>query len=138
MLKGETGPPDVLKHQIDVFESISGVTLKNGNRATLLIDDPTTYAPMFKVIHDAQDHIDLETVIVADDDERQRICDPLLLKKASDVQDGIMCDSVGSIHRAAVHRGGEGITQFVKLQADGDIIMPMYSRKLIFYFRGHR
>ena len=80
----------------------------------------------------------MENIIVADDDERQCICDPLLLKQASGAQVGIMCDSVGLIHRAAVHWGGEGITHFVKLQAGGDIIMPMYSRKLIVCFRGRR
>ena len=66
-LKEEAGPTDVLKRQIDVLESASGTTLKSGNKVTLLIDGPSTYAAMFKAISDARDHINLETFIFADD-----------------------------------------------------------------------
>ena len=97
-LKAEAGPTDVLKRQIDVLESVGEATLKSGNKVTLLIDGPTTYAAMFKAIQEAKDHIDLETFIFADDDEGKRLADLLLQKQASGVQVSIIYDSVGSLH----------------------------------------
>ena len=116
-LKEEAGPTDVLKRQIDVLESASGTTLKSGNKVTLLIDGPATYAAMFKAIEDARNHINLETFIFADDEEGQRLSDLLLRKQASGVPVNIIYDSIGSIHTPAafferLRKGGIRVVEF--------------------------
>ena len=116
-LKEEAGPTDVLKRQVDVLESASGTTLKSGNKVTLLIDGPSTYAAMFKAIEDARDHINLETFIFADDKEGQRLSDLLLQKQASGVSVNIIYDGIGSIHTPAtfferLRNGGIRVVEF--------------------------
>src|ERR1700690_618025 len=116
-LNEEAGPTDVLKRQIDVLESASGTTLKSGNKVTLLIDGPSTYAAMFQAIADARDHVNLETFIFADDEEGRRLSDLLLQKKASGVQVNIIYDSIGSLHTPAafferLRKGGIRVVEF--------------------------
>jgi len=42
--------------------------LTSGNKVTLLVDGPATYAAMFKAMENARDHINLETFIIDDDE----------------------------------------------------------------------
>lgn len=96
-LEEEAGPTDILKKQIKLIEEISGTKLVSGNKATLLIDGPATYAAMFKAIRDARDSINLETFIFDDDETGQKFADLLLTKRAEGVQVNIIYDSVGSV-----------------------------------------
>ena len=116
-LKEEAGPTDVLKRQVDVLESASGTTLKSGNKVTLLIDGPSTYAAMFKAIADARNHINLETFIFADDEEGRRLSDLLLQKQDAGVQVNIIYDSIGSLHTPGafferLRKGGIRVVEF--------------------------
>ncbi|HMK56699.1 MAG TPA: cardiolipin synthase [Dissulfurispiraceae bacterium] len=116
-LKAEAGLTDVLKRQIDVLESASGVTLKSGNRVTLLIDGPATYSAMFEAIKSAKNNINLETFIFSDDDEGKRLADLLLEKQASGVQVNMIYDSVGSLHTSPsfferMRKGGIHVVEY--------------------------
>src|SRR5664279_2211892 len=96
-LKRSVEPTDLLDRQICVMESVSQSPLTKGNRVTLLINGPATYAAMFEAIRNAKDHINLETFILEDDEIGHKFTDLLLLKQAEGVQVNIIYDSVGSL-----------------------------------------
>ncbi len=56
-LKREAGPTQILKRNIALVEAISGNPLVAGNKTTLLIDGPATYASMLQAIRQARSHI---------------------------------------------------------------------------------
>ncbi len=66
-LKRRTLPTGILERHLAVEEAICGNPLVVGNKATLLIDGPDTYAAMSEAIQNAKDHIDLETFIFSAD-----------------------------------------------------------------------
>ena len=96
-LAKEAGPTDILDRQIKQIETISGTKLVSGNKATLLIDGPATYAAMLKAIDEARDSINLETFIFDDDETGKKFADLLLKKRAEGVQVNVIYDSVGSL-----------------------------------------
>ncbi len=96
-LKKSVGPTDLLDHHIAVIESVSGTPLVKGNKVSLLIDGPATYAAMFGAVDAAKDHINLETFIIEDDETGRKFADLLLKKQSEGVQVNLMYDSVGSI-----------------------------------------
>ena len=100
-LKGHAGPTDILDQHIALMESIGGGPLVAGNKVTLLIDGPATYAAMFKAIEDAKDHIHLETYIFEDDEVGRRFADLLLQKQSEGVQVNLIYDSLGCLHTPA-------------------------------------
>ena len=89
---------DMLERYTAVIESVSGTPLTKGNKVTLLVDGPATYAAMFKAVENARDHINLETFIMEDivDDGGRNFSDLLLQKQAEGVQVNLIYDSVGS------------------------------------------
>jgi len=95
-LKRSVAPTDMLERFGAVIESVSGSPLSNGNKVTLLIDGPATYAAMFKAMENARDHINLETFIIEDDETGRRFSDLLLKKQAEGVQVNLIYDSRGS------------------------------------------
>lgn len=95
-LKRQVGPTDILQRQITPMESISGSPLIAGNKVTLLVDGPDTYAAMTKAIEDARDHINLETYLFEADEVGQRFADLLLRKQTEWIQVNLIYDSVGS------------------------------------------
>jgi cardiolipin synthase len=95
-LKQSVAPTDMLQRYSAVIESVSGSPLTNGNKVTLLIDGPATYAAMFKAMENAKDHINLETFIIEDDETGRRFSDLLLKKQAEGVQVNLIYDSRGS------------------------------------------
>jgi cardiolipin synthase len=95
-LKRSVAPTDMLERYSAVIESVSGSPLTSGNKVTLLIDGPATYAAMFKAMEDAKDHINLETFIIEDDETGRRFSDLLLKKQAEGVQVNLIYDSRGS------------------------------------------
>jgi cardiolipin synthase A/B len=95
-LKRSVAPTDILERYSAVIESVSGSPLTNGNKVTLLIDGPATYAAMFKAMENARDHINLETFIIEDDETGRRFSDLLLKKQADGVQVNLIYDSRGS------------------------------------------
>jgi len=114
-------PTDMLQRYIAVIESVSESPLTKGNKVTLLIDGPATYAAMFKAIRNATDHINLETFIMEDiienDETGLRLSDLLLQKQAEGVQVNLLYDSVGSNSTPAsffqrLRDGGISVTEF--------------------------
>ena len=95
-LKRSVDLTDILERHTAVVESVTESPLTKGNKVTLLVDGPATYAAMFKTIQDARDHINLETFIIEDDDVGRKFADLLLQKQAEGVQVNLIFDSVGS------------------------------------------
>ena len=100
-LKASVAPTDILQRYSAVIESVSGSPLTNGNKVTLLIDGPATYAAMFKAMENARDHINLETFIIEDDETGRRFSDLLLKKQSEGVQVNLIYDSRGSFSTPA-------------------------------------
>jgi cardiolipin synthase A/B len=96
-LKRSVAPTDMLERYVAVIESVSGSPLTTGNKVTLLIDGPATYAAMFKAMENARDHINIETYIIEDDETGRRFSDLLLKKQAEGVQVNLIYDGRGSI-----------------------------------------
>jgi len=67
-LKRSVDPTDILERYTAVVESVTESPLTKGNRVTLLIDGPATYAVMFEAIRNAKEHINFETFILEDDE----------------------------------------------------------------------
>src|SRR3989339_1465068 len=63
-LKRSVKTTDILQRYSTVIESVSESPLTKGNKVTLLVDGPATYAAMFKAVQNATDHIHIETFIM--------------------------------------------------------------------------
>jgi cardiolipin synthase len=96
-LKKQVGPIGILENHIALVESISGNPLVAGNKVTLLIDGPATYAAMFKAIQNAKNHINFETYIFEDDDVGRQFADLLIQKQSEGVQVNLVYDSLGCL-----------------------------------------
>ena len=96
-LKQTVEPTDILQRFNVVMETVTESPLTKGNKVTLLIDGPATYAAMFEAIRNARDHVNLETFILEDDEIGRKFTDLLLQKQAEGVQVNIIYDSVGSL-----------------------------------------
>ena len=72
--------------------------MTKGNKVTLLVNGPATYAAMFRAVRNATDHINIETFTMEDieDETGQKFADLLLQKQQEGVQVNIIYDSVGS------------------------------------------
>jgi cardiolipin synthase len=111
-LKRSVDPTDILERHTAVVESVTESPLTKGNKVTLLVDGPATYAAMFKAIQNARDHINLESFIFEDDETGRRFADLLLQKQAEGVQVNLIYDSMGSSKTTA---------PFFQLLRDGGI-----------------
>jgi cardiolipin synthase len=89
---------DMVQRYSAVIESVSESPLTKGNKVTLLVDGPATYAAMFNAVENARDHINIETYIMEDieDETGRKFADLLLQKQADGVQVNLIYDSVGS------------------------------------------
>ena len=81
-LKQSVNPTDILERYTAVIESVTESPLTKGNKVSLLIDGPATYAAMFEAIQSAKDHVNLETFILEDDEVGKKFTDLLLRKRA--------------------------------------------------------
>ncbi|MGD0237830.1 MAG: cardiolipin synthase B, partial [Syntrophorhabdales bacterium] len=97
-LQGSVDPTDMLQRYTAVIESVSESPLTKGNKTTLLVDGPATYAAMFKAVENAKDHINIETYTMEDieDETGRKFADLLLQKQAEGVQVNLIYDSLGS------------------------------------------
>ncbi len=96
-LKQRVDPTDILERESAVMEAVSGTPLITGNKVSLLIDGPATYAAMFKAVENAKDHINIETFIFEGDELGNKFADLLLQKQSEGVQVNIIYDSVGAL-----------------------------------------
>lgn len=95
-LNGHAEPTRILQRYARLMETVGGGPLIAGNRVTLLIDGPAALEAMFTAIRRAEDHINIETFSVDDDDSGRRFAEVLLQKQAEGVQVNLLYDSVGS------------------------------------------
>jgi cardiolipin synthase A/B len=100
-LKRSVGLTDILERHSAVVESVTESPLTKGNKVTLLSDGQAAYAAMFKALHNARDHINLESYIIEDDETGRKFADLLLQKQAEGVQVNLVYDSVGSMNTPA-------------------------------------
>ena len=116
-LKRKSGDIDILEKQIVLEQAIAGSPLVVGNKVTLLQDGPDTYAAMFAAIRKAQDHINLESYIIEDDEIGQQFADLLLEKQRQGIQVNLIYDSVGGINTPKAYferltEGGIAVLEF--------------------------
>ena len=77
-LAKDTGSGDILTRHVAVEEAITRFPLTVGNKVTLLRDGPATYRAMYRAIHQAKDHINLETYIFEDDEVGRQLSELLI------------------------------------------------------------
>jgi cardiolipin synthase A/B len=130
---------ELIKETSAIMESVGGqphYPLTAGNKVTLLVDGPATYAAMFKAIEGAKDHINFETFIFNDDEVGREFTDRLKKKQAEGVQVNLIYDAVGSFSTpAAFFQGlrdaGLNVLEF-------NPINPLEMRRLRATQRDHR
>ncbi len=126
-LRNRGTPTDIFERHLALEEEIVGSPLTTGNQVALLQDGPATYKAMFAAIAAAQDHINMETYILEDDDIGRQFAEALMDKQRQGVQVNIIRDSVGTF--------GTPATFFQELAATGikvlefNPINPLQSRK---------
>ncbi len=94
-------PTDIFERHLALEEAIAGSPLTTGNAVRLLQDGPATYQAMIAAIAAAQDHINLETYILEDDEVGQRFAQALIAKQQQGVQVNLIRDSVGTFDTPA-------------------------------------
>ena len=90
-------PTNIFDRHLALEEAIVGSPLTIGNKVLLLQDGPATYRAMFAAILAAQDHINLETYILDDDEVGQRFAQALTDKQRQGVRVNLIRDSVGTL-----------------------------------------
>ena len=126
-LRSRGTPTDIFERHLALEEEIVGSPLTTGNQVVLLQDGPATYKAMFAAIAAAQDHINMETYILEDDDIGRQFAQALMDKQRQGVQVNIIRDSVGTFGTPAAF--------FQELAATGikllefNPINPLQSRK---------
>ncbi|ANO53351.1 hypothetical protein BA177_17285 [Woeseia oceani] len=88
--------PTAAAESISMLTSLSETPLYKGNKATLLVDGPRTYAAMLEAIAAARESINIETYIFADDEVGQRFADALIERSRAGVTVRLIYDSIGS------------------------------------------
>jgi cardiolipin synthase len=111
VMVAKVGPTDILTKHIAAEEAINGTPLVAGNKVTLLDDGPTTMRAMMNAIHNARNHINLETYIFEADEVGNALADLLIQKKSAGVQVNLIYDSVGAL--------GTPLEFFERLRAAG-------------------
>jgi cardiolipin synthase A/B len=96
-LKAGGKPTDIFAQHLAVEEAVAGSPLTTGNDVRLLEDGPATYRAMLAAIAGAQDHVNMETYILEDDEVGQRFAEVLIAKQQQGVQVNLIRDSVGTI-----------------------------------------
>jgi len=92
---------DIFARHLAIEEAIVGSPLTTGNQVLLLQDGPATYRAMYAAILAAQDHINMETYILDDDEVGQRFAHALIAKQRQGVQVNLIRDSVGTLDTPA-------------------------------------
>lgn len=116
-LKSKSGDIDILEKQIALEQATVGSPLILGNKVTLLQDGAATYAAMFAAIRNAQDHINLESYIIENDEIGLQFADLLLERQSRGIQVNIIYDSVGGIKTpkaffARLQQAGMAVLEF--------------------------
>jgi len=97
-LEDSSKDTDIFNHHLAVEEAIVGSPLTTGNHVLLLQDGPATYQAMYDAIVVAQDHINMETYILDDDEVGRRFAQALIDKQQQGVQVNLIHDSFGTLN----------------------------------------
>ncbi|MBP0598630.1 cardiolipin synthase [Herbaspirillum sp. LeCh32-8] len=97
-LRQQNADNTLLDRHLAVEGAVTGSPLVTGNKVTLLIDGPATYASMTQAIQAARYHINMETYIMEDDEVGRQFSDMLIGMQKKGVQVNLMYDSVGAIN----------------------------------------
>ena len=95
-LRSRSAETSIFERHLALEEAIVGSPLTTGNQVDLLQDGPATYTAMFASILAAQDHINMETYILEDDEVGQRFAQALIDKQQQGVQVNLIRDSAGT------------------------------------------
>jgi cardiolipin synthase A/B len=93
----EYGDDVAIRELIDEVRRYSSVPLTSGNRVSVLIDGPETFAAIESALRAARHSIHLETFIFGAGDVGQRFADLLMQKRSEGVEVRVLYDSVGSM-----------------------------------------
>ena len=85
-----------VRELVDSVRRYSSAPLTTGNRVSVLIDGPQTYAAIEAALRAARHHIHIETFIFGADDVGQRFADLLAQKRKEGVEVRVLYDSLGS------------------------------------------
>jgi cardiolipin synthase len=96
-LESRSKDTDIFARHLALEEAIVGSPLTTGNRVLLLENGPATYQAMYAAILAAQDHINMETYILDDDEVGKRFAQALIAKRRQGVQVNIIRDSAGTV-----------------------------------------
>lgn len=77
--------------------------LHPGNRITVLLDGPATYAAMFEAIDQARDHINLESYMVEAEGPGEELARRLTARCKDGIKVNLLFDSFGSLGTAATY-----------------------------------
>ena len=89
---------DLLDQHLAIEQTVARSPLVIGNRTTILRDGDNTFRAMFRAMHEAKDHINLEYYIVEDiESEGERLGDLLIAKRREGVAVNLIYDSYGSL-----------------------------------------
>jgi cardiolipin synthase len=97
-LKKDGDATNIFDKHLALEAEISGSPLMIGNQVKLLLDGPATYESMLNAIDEAQDHINMETYIIDDDEVSNIFASHLIEKQKNGVQINLIYDSFGSIN----------------------------------------
>jgi cardiolipin synthase len=116
-LKRKAGNLDILDRQIAIEQAVVGHPLVLGNKVTLLLDGPATYAAMLAAIHAARSTINLESYIIDDGRMGQVFAEALLERSAAGVEVNVIYDSLGAFKTdkeffERLRRGGIRVVEF--------------------------
>jgi cardiolipin synthase len=116
-LKRKSDDLDILERQLALEQAVAGQPLVLGNKVTLLLDGPQTYAAMFGAIRQAKHTVNIEKYIIRDDDVGQEFAALLLERAAAGVKVNVLYDSVGSFQTKKeyfdrLRQGGVQVVEF--------------------------
>lgn len=95
-LKSSGADTNIFDRHLALEEAMTGSPLNAGNKVQLLLDGPATYQAMLSAIAGAQDHVNMETYIMDDDDVGRNFAKVLTDKQMQGVQVNLIRDSVGT------------------------------------------
>jgi cardiolipin synthase A/B len=95
-LKSSGADTNIFDRHLALEEAMTGSPLNAGNKVQLLLDGPATYDAMLSAIAGAQDHVNMETYIMDDDDIGRNFAKVLVDKQMQGVQINLIRDSVGT------------------------------------------
>jgi cardiolipin synthase len=97
-LKSGGEETSIFDRHLALEQGISGSPLVVGNKVVLLQDGQATFRALLVAIRGAQDHINMETYTIEDDEVGNRFADALIEKQGQGVQVNFIYDSVGAIN----------------------------------------